>query len=228
MNEDRTSVDDLHQSGSVGGSGTTARSPAGGPWQIRLRTLLLLLAAVAVWLAYRSNRGQIEFLESRIAALQPLARELIIDDESQIAVVKLAELWYDENEWQVYLPEGRYRLSLATRRIEERGLAPAASTAWLPAGTHHVVLEQRRREDAWQIVVTADGKPLCAVEEPKDWNSSHGSTGGGEYSLSRQEPCDQPVVLFRRRFHQADGRGGSTTPPGPTEGILLWIEPAGR
>jgi hypothetical protein len=149
-----------------------------------------------------------------------------IDDEAQIAVVKLDPFWFDENAWKVYLPAGRYRLSLATRRIENLGLAPAASTALLEAGTHHLVLEQHLRGDAWQVVVTADGKTLCVARESKDWNPGYGSTGGGEYSLNGQSPRDQPVVMFRRRFHQSDGQRGSTTPPGPTEGILLWIGPA--
>ncbi len=224
MHEEHTSLaGELHQSEPV----IPARAPARRPWQIRLRTLLLLLAAVAVWLGYFSNRGQISFLESRIAALRPLAHELIIDDASQIAVVKLEELWYDENEWDVYLPEGRYRLSLATRRIDDRGLAPASSTGLLESGTHRLVLDQHRRGDGWQIAVTADGRPLCAADEPNDWNPGHGSTGGGEYSLCQQLPRDQPVILFRRRFHHPDATGGSTTPQGPTEGLLLWLEPAG-
>src|SRR5215468_248973 len=85
------------------GSSMPASKPPG-------RRRFLLMAAIAVWMAYFVNRRHNAALEARIKTMVPLAHELIIDDPKKIAVVRMEEYWYDENRWDLYLPEGRYRL----------------------------------------------------------------------------------------------------------------------
>jgi hypothetical protein len=193
-------------------------------WQVGVRTLFLLTAAIAVWLTYFINRRQNATLEARIRAMVPLAHELIVDDPKKIAVVKQEEYWYDENRWEIHLPDGRYRLCLATRGIDDRGLAPVVKSRPIKAGRHHLALEQRRDEDAWRVTVACDGTGFLAVEEPKDWDPGIGSSGGGQYSASEQLAADEPAVLFRRRFRREVSKGQRKIPKGPTEGLLLWIE----
>ena len=193
-------------------------------WQLGVRTLLLLMAAIAVWMAYFVNRRHNAALAARIKAMVPLAHELVIEDAKKIAVVKLEEYWMDENRWELYLPEGQYRLCVATHGIDSNGLAPVVKSTPIEAGRHLLALEQRRDNDVWRITAVWDGRERIAVEEPKAWNPGTGSEGGGQYSLSEQLPPDQPAVLFRRRFLHADGKGRMMTPLGPTEGLLLWIE----
>src|SRR5687767_2789880 len=135
-------------------------------WQVRLRTLFLVMAAIAVWTAFFTNRQRIASLESRIAAMRPLTRELIVDDENAIAVVKMEELWYDENRWEIHLPSGQYRLFLATRDIAEQGMAPAAKKSKLVSGgKHQLALEQREEKGVRQVKVTWDGVILLTAEE---------------------------------------------------------------
>src|SRR5262245_15397493 len=76
-------------------------------WQFGLRTLFLFVAATAVWITFLVNHGQIEMLKTRIAAMRPMAHELVIADPDRIAVVRREELWFDENQWDVHLPPGR-------------------------------------------------------------------------------------------------------------------------
>jgi hypothetical protein len=194
-------------------------------WQVGLRTLFLLMAAIAVWMTVIINRRQNTYLEARIRAMRPLAHELLVDDASKIAVVRMDELWMDDNRWDLHLPPGSYRLCLATRKVDDKGLPDAVKTVPIPSGRHRLALEQRQDGDLWHIRVLLDGAELLAVEETKDWASSS-STGGGDYSLSQQLPPDRPAVLFRRRYMQTDAQGRSQTPTVPSEGLILWIEPA--
>ena len=181
-------------------------------WQVGLRTVFLLLAAIAVWMTYFLNRRHNAALAARIAVMRPMARELAIDDEGRIAVVKLEELWFDENRWEVYLPDGAYRLCLATRGIEQNGLVPAVKSARLGAGRHFLALEQQRVESGWRVTATWDGTGRLTVEEPAGWDPGSGSSGGGSFSVSTQLAADQPVVLFRRIFSRPVGKGQSRTP----------------
>jgi hypothetical protein len=199
--------------------------PRGRPlWQIGLRTLFLVMTAAAVWIVYVTNRYATENYEERIAAMRPLARELAVKDVAQVAVVKLEPYWYDENRWAVYLPEGKYRLCLATSEVDESGLAPIVASAPISAGRHELTLEQEPSENGWRVTVDSDGVPALTAEEPKAWYPARGSSGGSEFDMSKQVDADKPVVLFRRRFSQPGTGLGSSTPKGPTDGIIVWIE----
>lgn len=205
---------------------TVLTKPARRRWQVGIRTLVLLTAAFAVYLAYYLNSSENQRLEARINAMRPLAHELLIDNPKKAAVVQKEPLWYDDNEWEVYLPKGQYRLCLATRAIDREAFPPVKESAILAAGRHRIALEQERGEKTHHVFVTEGGRRLLTVEEPKAWDPSSGSEGAGGYSVSEQLAPDKPFSLFRRRFMgPRDAKGMSQTPNGPTNGIMLWIEP---
>jgi hypothetical protein len=194
--------------------------------QFSLRTLFLLTAAIAVWIAYAKNCSENASLAKQIEAMRPLAHELLVDDPDQIAVVKQDEHWYDENEWKVHLPSGSYRLCLATKEVDTDGLATINKSVAIVAGTHDLALELKRADDkSWLIIVTMDGEEVLRVDEPTAWNPGQGSAGGGEFSRSTRIARQETVVLFRRRFMVQAASGGSSMPMGPCDGLLLWIEP---
>ena len=139
--------------------------------------------------------------------------------------MKLDELWYDENIWDVHLPAGSYRLCLATHGIDQEGLAPVLKSAPIAAGRRRIALDQTQEDDVRRITVAGDGSRLFEAVEPKEWDPGIGSTGGGHHTIGDQFPADQPVVLFRRRFHLSQANGQTSPPIGPTDGLLLWIEP---
>lgn len=211
----------------AGDSLATNVSPRQSIWQLNLRTLFLLMAAIAAWTAYFVNLRQVTMLRTQITASRPLAHELIVDDPHRIAVIKLEEMWFDENVWRIYLPAHPYRLCLATHGVAGKGIATAASSVLLKIGVQQLRLDVEQVGEVWRVAVTRDGTEIMSVEEPKEWNPGIGSVGGGHYSQSTQLPADQPVVLYRRRFNRLAATGHLlATPPGPTKGILLWIEPA--
>lgn len=193
-------------------------------WQFSLRLLLLLMAAVGVWTAEIVNRREIPLLARRITAMRPIARELNIVDATKPAIVKREELWYDENEWDVYLPGDRFQLALATQDIDIGGLAEAIRRIQLPAGRFRLAILQDKTETGWRVRVMKDGEELLAVDEPAEWYPSHGSSGGGHFSVTQQPDPQQPIELFRRRFSRPINKTSSQTPKGPCEGVLLWIE----
>lgn len=217
--------DTSHQPTESSTSDPTVKRPNRKRWQFGVRSLFLLMTAIAVWTTYLSNCRHIAALEAGITAMRPLTHELIVDDADKIAVVKLEQLWIDENRWEISLPNGQYRLCMATREIDKDGLAPVVKSERIEPGGHSIALEQQQDDAGWRLTVAWDGKRLLTVEEPKKWYPGSGSTGGGQYEQSAQLAADQPVVLFRRRFTRPDGTGQVTESSGPTEGVLLWIEP---
>jgi len=195
-------------------------------WQVGIRTLILITAAIAVWLAFFLNRAHNRTMEVRIKSMQSLAHELLIEDEKKVAVVQADPEWYDQNEWKIYLPKGEYQLCLATRGIEDKGFPAKKESTRLAAGEHYLALEQPHDDTTCRVVIKDRGEAVLTAEEPKEWNPRSGSMGGGQYSQSEQLAANEPVVLFRRRFMGPRGAKGMTSvPKGPTEGILLWIEP---
>jgi hypothetical protein len=205
---------------------TPVTRPARPRWQLGLRGMMLFTAACAVWLAFRFNHQENASLEARIATMRPLARELVVEDEAKAAVVKLEELWMDDNRWDVYLPSGQYRLCLATRAIGGQGLAPVAASRPLPPGRHSIEVALHKEKAGWRVDATWDEANSVTVEEPLDWNPDKGSSTVGGYSESTTVPANEPIVLHRCSFMRPQPNGSATSTNGPTEGILIWIEPA--
>lgn len=193
-------------------------------FQIGLKTLCLFVVAVALWTSYFVNHRQNRELESKIAVMALLVRELVVDDPSQIAIVRLED-WMEQEQWDVYLPEGKYQLWMATRDIGPTGLAPKGKSALIEAGTHHITLERRETKTGWRMTVRWDGDGQFSIEEPKDWYTGSASgMVGANYDKSTQLTAKQPVRLRGNRFIPP---GRSTVPDGPVDGLVLWLEPVG-
>ena len=189
-----------------------------------LRTLLLLTAVVAVWGGFLLEQHRNARLKTRVKALSEMTGELRIEDPAQITVVHIPDVWYDEPRWDIYLPEGRYAVRMATRDVEflESPPAPRQEKAIEP-GRHRIELLQSRDGDVDRIRVLVDGQVLLEATETPDWNPRFGSMGGANFGLCSQLDPDERVVLFRRVFMklQPDGTHSTT---GSTDGLVLWIE----
>jgi hypothetical protein len=193
-------------------------------WQVGLRTVFLLMAAIAVWLSYFVNLRYNAELDARIGAMVPLAHEVIVTDPSKIAVVRQDDEWINETRWEIHVPDGAFRLCLATRGIDENGLATIVKSSPISSGTHQLVLTEQRDRNPWRETVLCDGREVITWATPYEPKSTRGSTSVAGFSQSKELSADEPVVLLRRRFHQVDASGGTSTSPGPSDGVLLWIE----
>jgi hypothetical protein len=194
-------------------------------WQISMRTAFLIMAAIGVWMAYFANRRQNALVQSRIDTLVPLAHELVVDDPAKIAVVYMEEYWFSDDRWEIYLPEGKYRLSLATRGIDAGGGFPAtAKGTEIAAGGHIIAFEQREQEGGWRIVALCDGKDVLAVDETKEWEGKSGANSAGQGSPSEQLAPEKPVVFKRMNFMRPYDYSKATSREAAPEGVLLWLE----
>ena len=191
--------------------------------------LLLLTAAVATWTAAWNVRQENEQLRSEISEMQRVARELVVLDEAQMALVKDEEQWYGEDSWQIYLPPGReYRLLLATREIPQIMRKPAKPMArnTITPGRHQIRLQEHKRDDGWLIEVTVDETTVIRHPESADWQPKDRSTSSlGPVIETQQYSLDQPLVLEHDRFF-AQRKGGVTrrSEDEPTNGLMLWVE----
>lgn len=193
--------------------------------QVSTQSLILIVALIAVWFTVWINTSQIQLLEARVATASNLARELVVDDPQKIAVVAPLATWSNDDRWRIYLPPGSYRINLATREIDTKGLAPAVATATISHGYHDLAFEKRLEGDTWKAILTVDNKIVLQAEEPRGWNLERGYTGTDGHSVSRQFPADAPLILMRTRFSMPNVQGATTTPPGPCEGVQIWLEP---
>ena len=201
------------------------RRPGRKPWQFGLRTVFLITAAVAVWSAVFVNRRQSAMLESRIAALLPLARELVVDDPNQIAAVGLDRLWHDESRWDVHVPPGDFRLCMATRAIDQKGLAPVSKSAPIASGRHRLTLKISQEGEVRRITVVRDEARLLEIVEPKEWEEGRSVSTAWLGASTTRSPADQPFFLIRRLNLLPNAEGVASAQNGPTDGLLLWIEP---
>ncbi|MDX2036748.1 MAG: hypothetical protein SFX72_08855 [Isosphaeraceae bacterium] len=192
-----------------------------------MSTLLLLVSAVSVWTAFFTSYRRNREYTSRIAISRELSRELEVIDPTRPAVVKLLEEWYDENRWDVHLPE-QSRLHLATEGVSAGGLAVPSASAILEPGRRRVELRIEGNESEREMSVLVDGREAIRSRLPDTWNHASGSSGGSQVGSSRQFDRDAPLVLFRRRLHVTNGDRSTTPADGEkAAGAMLWIEPVG-
>jgi hypothetical protein len=209
--------------GSISPSRATATQPGDRRrWQVRIKTLILVMAAIAVWIAFFINRRQNALLRARINEMHKIVRDLVINDDQKIAVVSLEESWYDQDNWDIYLPHREYRLCLATRGITQDGSPREYKSRPIKPGRHRITLKKIVTAQSWSVTVLTDDSEFLTVNEPGGWGDATGWAGfGDQFSKSEQLSPDEPVCLFRRQYiKELPASSGE-----PTNGIQLWLEP---
>ena len=207
-----------------------ASIPARRGRQLGLRGLLLLVVAAALAASIAVNRQRVAELAPRIAQLEPVARRLEVADPRQLAAVARFPDSFDDQAWDVHIPAGGdYRLCVATTGIEESGLATPDRAAPIAPGRHRLTLISKDALQGTRFVVLDGAERLLTVDAAKRWQAlgrSHSMFSVGD---SIQSPADLPLVLHRRRYAGPTPTNPrpSPVPPGPAEGVLFWIEPAG-
>ena len=179
-----------------------------------LRTVFLLTAAVAVWLAYFLCSNGVARFKEQIPLMQAVAPELVVEDPQRIAVLSLPPIAMRGWRWDVYLPDGEHWLRLATRDIPRDGLPSPVGQVRLPEGRHRIALKLSRNPGGARLAVLVDGDIAVDAREGPKWAAPREY----EWGVKKELPAMEPVVLYR---------GGYRTNTSPRDdSLLLWIEPA--
>ena len=214
--------------------GVQAAEPEKLKPQVSLLSLLLLIAACGVWVAYWKATRDIANIEAPLQGLRLIARELVIEDPNQIAAVKRFPGTYGQKVMDIYIPElaGKdfvLRLAMDDIPISKNFQADkfeALKESVLKPGKHEV--EIRYDKDAQQAVLTilVDGEVAIEEKRAKDWVNSGGhSSSSSVESSSKSFENDEIIQLLHLRFMlEGKTKGTFSTPKTPGPGISVWIE----
>lgn len=197
--------------------------------QFNLLSILLFICVCAVWIAYGSVYQETRKIEQQLPGLRAIARELIVEDPNQFAVVTRLPTMYGELIWDIYvpdLPDRTVTIEVAMDEIPYRSkdasVMSSLKSARLDPGKHKIELLYQVDEVA-KLTVLIDDEPAIEIERAKDWIDSTGhSSDSGVSALSQSYPVDKAISLHRRRFSlQGNANGGSDE---SDSGIWLWID----
>lgn len=214
--------------------------------QIRLSTILLLMAIVALGMAQFAATRRVVELEARNreltatnSKLRAEAGYLEVDDPSKAIVLRLCE--FDELtwRWKVWLPQGKWSISSLTQGIPSQGV-PNGPSAGSKDGGREVLVSATVRKGAdgqWQSRASIE-----TLQIGNDLKESHRLiaqvTGSGSMIAQSIDIAgdkaqisfdpERPVVLIRLRAHetvpkQMGGWQQSKDNPQSSEGIMVWL-----
>lgn len=202
--------------------------------QVSLRGLLLLIAACGIWIAYFKTSSDVLTIQDELSRLRYLARELLIEDPSQLAAVQRGPM-YKQQVWEVYVPklDGKHfeiRLLMddivVTNTFKWNQISPLKQAVLAP-GKHTIEHQYYSRSEQKNAVlkVLVDGETVIKETRPSDPGDSGrfiiSSSVGSE---SKSFKNDEIVRLYHLRFRAISKDGSSSVPKNPRPGILLWIE----
>jgi hypothetical protein len=184
-----------------------------------LRSLLLLFAAIGSWLVYAKHRETYVALDKEVAVMKRLLGEVSVTDDTQFAIAAEPAIWNDERVWNVYLPEGTFRICLAFQAVNDTSFPVHEHRARINSGHHRIVV---RRDQKGTVSVLIDGDEVMTdVGEPKT------------IAAPQERNWFRPVQSNRTMQHSTETNlelvrevsvGTSGTAEGSPAGLLIWIE----
>ncbi|NND96050.1 MAG: hypothetical protein HKN47_01835 [Pirellulaceae bacterium] len=192
--------------------------------QVALSTILLVVAACAVWFSIYRNDQRFQSLSSQLRGLKAVSRELTVLDPNQFAAVKKIPTRFGECIMEVYVPRGaQYEICLALDDIDESGFVQPVSRAPISAGEQSIEIRYEKEPDESTVMVLRNGEVAMQQTRAKNWEPRVGSSGSSPIDACKQYHPDEPLTLFRKRFMVTNAKRRLNVPKGPAKGILVWI-----
>jgi hypothetical protein len=196
-----------------------------------LLTLMLFMVLAAVGIENWRVDREIRKLELKWKVMNSLARELIIHDKNKFAAVARHPRSVGEQTWDVYVPNDRvYNLCVSYTNIEPTGVTQPAESISIAAGNHRIevqhdwIVERGAIPGRDESRILLDHSVVAELVRVAVGNSSGFS--GSLVSESEQIPTNQPLILYRRVNSVQTSPQSWTSPTGPSDGCLVWIQPA--
>jgi hypothetical protein len=223
---------DCGDSGPVTNNRSTRLRSLRRAFRFGLLELLLVTAAVAVWIPAILALQAIPALKSEIQVMRQATLDLVVDDPTQLTARALPTVWANMNAWKYNAPDGvALQLRLATEGINSLALPADYQAVSLPAGKHTIQLKMTRDDQGLHNLVLIDGQLVLDKHHPPEWLTGSSSTRSSDVTNSANAFALNRVV--RLRSEQADinhplERYGNADVPREYDhkGLVLWISPA--
>jgi hypothetical protein len=199
--------------------------------------LILVLAASNVVL-YRRLRE----VEPALEKLRSEMGELTVSDDRLLHAIAVPSFEDSTYRWRIHLPKGRRFVmhAVANKSIPEEGLPEGGSRSTLLSETYdwpsvnaevlQTVAINKGQRGRWQLILAYPGRQTTVTlpDELQPWLDSNARSwhvAGKEKTVVAD--VGKPLVLLRMRKTK-ELPGATTIDMQPTDGILVWIEAAGR
>lgn len=201
-----------------------------------LLELLLMTAAIAVWIPAWLAFRIIPCLEADVQIMRKATLDLVVEDPTQLTVRALPSVWRKMDIWKYYAPaESELELRLGTEGISARGLPVDYQAVSLPFGEHLIQLKRTRDGNGFHNFLYIDGEMLLEKHHPKSWlNSESSSTTTDLDNASQTFPLTAIVRLREERaspnhpIRNSGYRVVQLEGDQDHKGVVLWISPSAK
>lgn len=213
-------------------------------FQFSLRTLLILIAALALLMSLARAMLQLHETNAELASAQLEIRRLKIEaghfpsvDKSKVNLLALQSLTPLKWKWRIYLPKGtRYKINYTFKDISPEGVPNKAG------GLRGYSLDtpEEGAELTLHLAKDFDGNGMRYVDDSSGSTSGMGKLDAeiirtqllGPVSWSQagnRAPAtfdpEEPIVLLRFRPQEGSDEKGWAPATEPTPGIMVWLTP---
>ena len=199
-----------------------------------LLELLLMTAAIAVWIPAILAFRTIPELEADIQIMRKATLDLLVEDPTQLTVRALPSVWQKMDVWKYYAPpEAGLELRMATEGINARGLPVDYQAVSLPAGKHLIQLKNARNANGFHKSLYIDGEMVLEKHHPNSWLDFRSTASTTDIENASQTfPLTQVVTLREERaspnhpLAKSGYRVVQLEGDQDHKGLVLWLSPS--
>ncbi len=218
--------------------------------RISLLNLFFIITMVALVVVVYRQASELRALKPRVKQLDEERGTLVVADPRLVHAIQVPSRFAtNDGTYRVFIPKDKtYVAIVAVNDIPQTGFPDVArhdsrnmllgqagrnAFARLEPGEHQVSLHVQERDGKAYVRFAIDGLDMLVNMPPGTWPevcplpyAVFGSDSIGNATTTVE--CGQPLVLQRHRIAAAPTEFTSFTapnPPGPVQGMMLWIEP---